>query len=69
MTSKHASVWCGVLALLAFASEAAHAERWVQIDPENQQLWYDADSVRPAPSTITLWISADPTARLLGPTE
>ena len=68
MTLKRASAWCGVVALMAFASEAAHAERWVQIDPENQNLWYDADSVRPAPnSTITLWISAGSNRTAAGP--
>ena len=59
MTSKQVSACCGVVALLLCASEAAHAERWVQVDPDNQDLWYDADSVRPAPNSfITLWMSA-----------
>ncbi|HEV2667407.1 MAG TPA: hypothetical protein VG324_20995, partial [Blastocatellia bacterium] len=51
----------GILALFAFASQA-HAERWVQINPEDQHLWYDADSVRPTPNgLITVWMSAGPT--------
>jgi hypothetical protein len=67
MTLKQASASCGVLALLIFAS-AAHAERWVQVDPENQHLWYDADSVRPAPNSfITLWMSAGSNRTVPGP--
>ena len=68
MTLKQVGAWCGVLALLVFGSEAVHAEQWVQVDPENQRLWYDADSVRPAPnSTITLWISTGSNRTATGP--
>ena len=68
MSLKHASAWCGIAALLAFAGGGAHAERWVQIDPENQQLWYDADSVRPGPNNlITVWISASSARTTPGP--
>jgi hypothetical protein len=68
MMLKRTSAWGGVFALLAFAGQAAHAERWIQIDPENQQLWYDADSVRPAPNNfITLWMSAGSTRTTLRP--
>ena len=68
MTLKQASTYCWVVALLLCATEAAHAERWVQIDPENQHPWYDADSVRPAPnSTITLWLSAGSNRTVIAP--
>ena len=68
MTLKQVSACCGAVALLLCASEAAHAERWVQVDPENQHLWYDADSVRPAPnSLITLWMSAGANRTVTGP--
>jgi hypothetical protein len=68
MRLKQTGAFFGVLALLAFAAGGAHAERWVQVDPENQQLWYDADSVRPAPNNfITLWMSAGSTRTSLRP--
>jgi hypothetical protein len=68
MTSKSASTWFCILALAAFAGQAAHAERWVQINPEDQHLWYDADSVRPAPNgLVTVWMSAGPTRTIPGP--
>jgi len=63
-----ASACFGILALFAFASQAAHAERWVQISPEDQHLWYDADSVRPgANGLITVWMSEGPTRTIPGP--
>jgi hypothetical protein len=68
MTLRKAWACFGILALTAFAGEVAHAERWIQVDPGNQHLWYDVDSVRPAANGfITVWMSAGPTRTVSSP--
>lgn len=61
MTARKAALYCSIAALLAFASQPSYAERWVQVDPADPNLWYDADSVRAMPnSLLTLWVSSGP---------
>jgi hypothetical protein len=68
MTRRKAAAFCSIVALLAFVTRPAYAERWVQIDPEDPHLWYDADNVRPtANGLVTVWISAGSTRTVAGP--
>ena len=49
------------LALAAFTSDAAHAERWTQVSPTDSRVWYDADSVRPTSDhLVSVWVSTGP---------
>ena len=68
MKRRAVTVHCGILLLLALASQTAHAERWVQVDPKDAHLWYDSDSVRPTTNSIIMvWISAGSTRTVPGP--
>lgn len=67
MRRSNAAACYGILALMV-GSQAAHAERWVQVGADDERLWYDDDSVRPtANGLITVWISAGPARTMPGP--
>jgi hypothetical protein len=49
------------LVLAAFASAAAHAERWTQASPTDSRVWYDVDSVRPTSDhLVSVWVATGP---------
>lgn len=69
MNTVHTVACCVVLAVVAAANRAAHAERWVQTGPMESRLWYDADSIRlTADGRIGVWISSSPNRTSLGAT-
>jgi hypothetical protein len=68
MTRTKAAAFCSIVAFVAFVTQPAYAERWVQIDPEDAHLWYDADNVRATSNgLVTVWISAGSARTVPGP--